>query len=70
MKIGSIICLGLFVIGAILSLTQLWFALLSFEIFIKLIITLTVLFIIVLGVTLVKNEYIEEKKMRKSGHLD
>lgn len=70
MKTGSIICLALFILGSLLSLAQLWFEPLTAEVFTKLIVTLVVLFVVVLGITLVRNEYIENKKMKDSGHID
>ena len=70
MKTGSLICLALFILGSLLSLAQLWFEPLTAEVFTKLIVTLVILFVVVLGVTLVRNEYIENKKMKDSGHID
>lgn len=70
MRAGSIICLCIFVLGALLSLAQLWFAPLSAEVFSKVLITLGVIFIVVLGITLVRREYISEKKMKDSGFID
>ncbi len=70
MKTGSIICLSIFVLGALLALTQLWFAPLSAEVFTKVLITLTVLFVVVLGITLVRREYVDDKNMKDSGYID
>jgi len=70
MKTGSIICLIIFITAAIMALMQLWFTPLSAELFIKLLITMGVLFVVVLGVTLVKKEYIDNKKMKDSGYID
>ena len=70
MKKGSITCLGIFVLAALLGLLQLWFALLSAELFSKVIITLGVAFVIALVVTLVKKEYIDDKNLKDSGFLD
>ena len=70
MKIGSIICLVLFVAAALLVLMQMWFIPLGAEVFTKILITLVVLFVVALGVTLVKKEYVEEKEMKDSGYID
>lgn len=70
MKLGSIICLVLFVAAALLILLQMWFTPLGAEIFTKILITLAVLFVVALGVTLVKKEYVEEKEMKDSGYID
>ena len=40
------------------------------RVFTKVLITLAVLFVVALGVTLVKKEYVEEKDMKDSGHID
>lgn len=70
MKTGPMICLGLFVLAALLALLQLWFVPFSAESFTKLMITLGILFVIVLGITLVRREYVEEKKMKEDGYID
>jgi len=70
MKNGAMICLGLFVAAALLILLQLWFTPLSGETFTKLLITLGILFVIVLGIVLVRREYAEEKKMKDDGYID
>ncbi|MDX8395754.1 MAG: hypothetical protein R8K22_04990 [Mariprofundaceae bacterium] len=70
MKTGSIICLGIFVAAAFLSLGQMWFSLMSSSMFIKALITLAVFFVVVLGITLVKREYVEDKEMKDSGYID
>jgi len=70
MRIGAIICLIIFVAGALLSLAQMWFTPLATDVFIKILVTLGVLFVVVLGITLVRREYIDEKKMKDSGYID
>jgi hypothetical protein len=70
MKIGAIICLAIFVAWVIIALLQLWFDLLSGEIFWKLTLTAGALFVVVLGVSLVVREYIDEKKMKDGGYID
>lgn len=70
MKTGSIICLVIFISGAILSLVQMWFMPLEGDTFIKVLITLGVLFIVALGITLVKKEYLDDKEMKINGYLD
>ena len=70
MKIGSIICLIIFIIAASLSLAQMWFSPLDAKMFVKIIITLCVLFVVVLGITLVKKEYLDNKKMKDTGYID
>ena len=70
MKTGSIICLIIFVLTALLGLMQLWFTPMSAELFSKVFITLGVIFTIALVVTLVKKEYVDDKNLKDSGHLD
>ncbi len=70
MKTGSIICLVIFVLAAFVSLMQLWFTWLPAKLFVQILITLGVLFVVVLEITLVKKEYIDDKKMKDSGYID
>lgn len=70
MKVGSIVCTLIFVAGMLLSLLQLWFEPFSAELFIKLLITLSVLFVVALAITLVVREYISEREMKKQGYID
>jgi hypothetical protein len=70
MRTGAIICLVIFVAWVIIALLQLWFDLLSGEIFLKLTLTAGALFVVVLGVSLVVREYIDEKKMKDDGYID
>jgi len=70
MKTGSIICLILFVGAAFLSLAQMWFQPLDWDLFFMIIITLTVLFVVALGITLVRNQYMNNEKLRDAGYID
>jgi hypothetical protein len=70
MRTGAIICLVIFVTWVIVALLQLWFDLLSGDIFWKLTLTAGALFIVVLGVSLVVREYIEDKKLKDDGYID
>lgn len=70
MRTGAIICLVIFITWVIIALLQLWFDLLSGEIFLKLTITAGALFVVVLGISLVVREYIDEKKMKDDGYID
>ncbi len=70
MHTGALVCLAIFVLGALLSLAQLWFMPLSAEVFTKVMITLGVLFVVALAVTLVRREYLAEKKMKDQGYID
>lgn len=70
MKKGAIVCLVIFVAGALLAILQLWFSLFDPEVFTKIIITLGILFVVALGVTLVRKEYLEHDKLKKGGYID
>lgn len=65
-KIGT----GLFVLGVVLSLIQLWFEPWPADLFTKLEMTLAGLFVIVAGVCFVRNEYGENKRTRSGESLD
>jgi uncharacterized membrane protein YcjF (UPF0283 family) len=60
----------LFVIGVVLALIELWFLTWSPEVFMKLEMTLGGLFLIVVGVAYVVNEYQEDKSTRSGDRLD
>ena len=70
MRTGAMICLVLFVAAALLVLLQLWLTPFSAELFTKLLITLGVLFVVALGIALVRREFAEEKKMKDGGYID
>ena len=70
MRTGAILCLLIFVTWVFIALLQLWFDPLSGELFWKLTITAGALFVVVLGVSLVVREYVEEKKMKDDGYID
>jgi hypothetical protein len=70
MKTGVIACLVTFITGAVLMLLQMWFELLPAEVFTKLMITVGIVFVVLLGITLVRREYLQEESLRESGHLE
>ena len=70
MKYGSIVCTVLFIIGVLLTLSQMWFSFFTAAVFIKTLITLIALFLIVLVVTLVSKEYFGQKEMKRKGFID
>lgn len=70
MRTGAIVCLMLFICAAVLGLLQMWFTVMSWETFIKVMITLSVLFVIALAVTLVLKEYVENKELKKNNYID
>jgi len=69
MKFGLFICTGLFVLGVLLGLGQLWFAPWSPEVFIKLEMSVGGLLLIVGVVWFVVKEYRDDKAMKR-GDLD
>ena len=70
MKIGAIVCLVIFVSWVALALLELWFNIVSGDLFWKLTITAAAFFVVVLGISLVVNEYIENKKSKDDGYID
>ena len=70
MKTGVIACLVTFVTGAVLMLLQMWFDALPAEVFAKVMITLGIVFVVLLGITLVRREYLQDESLRQSGHLE
>lgn len=70
MRTGAFICLVIFVAWVFMALLELWFDILSGEAFWKLTLTAGALFIVVLGISLVVREYIDEKKMKDDHYID
>ncbi len=70
MRPGIITCLVTFVLGGVLSMLQLWFGLLPTPFFVKAMVTLSIVFVVTLGVTLVRREFLEDQKLRQSGYID
>jgi len=70
MKYGSIVCTALFVLGVVISLLQMWFSIMSAELYFKSIITISAFFVVSLAITLVSKEYLSEKEMKKKGYID
>lgn len=61
---------ALFVLGVVLALVQMWFNPWTAELFLKMEMTLGGLFLIVVGVCFVRNEYSENKRTRSGDSLD
>ncbi|MGR8978474.1 MAG: hypothetical protein ACU84H_00060 [Gammaproteobacteria bacterium] len=70
MRVGAIVCLIIFVSWVVLALLDLWFDIVSGELFWKLTVTAGALFVVVLGTTLVVREYIVDKKLKDDGYID
>ncbi len=70
MKTGTFICVATFILGSLISILQLWFTPMPAEVFVKVIVTLGAVFVVVLGTTLASREYLENQKLRNSGHID
>lgn len=70
MRTGAFICLAIFVAWVLMALLQLWFDILSGVLFWKLTITAGALFVVVLGISLVYREYLEDKKLKDDGFID
>jgi|GEM_PF-289552 len=70
MKFGIITCLSIAVAWALIAVVQLWFQILSGDVFFKLSITAGVAVIIVLIVTLSIREYLTDKELKSKGFID
>ena len=62
--------LVLLVLGASISIMQIWFAPVALWTFIKIISTLVIIYIVILFVGLAKKEYQDEKKMKEEKFID
>lgn len=65
-----IVIIGLVIAGAVLALAQMWLAVLSWEIFVKAMVTIAVL-VTALGLVLaLKSDLAENKKLKDENYLD
>ena len=64
------ILVGLIVIAALLSIGQMWFILLSWDVFIKLIVTLGILTLLLGFLLIIKADFGEHKKLKDDNYID
>jgi hypothetical protein len=69
MKWGAKASIGLFVLGAAITLVQLWFSVWSPEVFVKLSITIGILFVVTLVLSFVFKEAAETSKLKDGNEL-
>ena len=69
-KKGIYACLGIFVAWIFLCLLQIWFDLLSADLFIKITFTLAGIFVGLLATVVVIGQYTSEKKLKDDDFLD
>ncbi|BCE00128.1 hypothetical protein [Marinicellulosiphila megalodicopiae] len=69
MKIGSIICLALFVIAVLIALVQVWFQPMDVAVFIRVMISFVALFLITIAIVLVRREYLEDDQLKKDHYI-
>jgi hypothetical protein len=70
MKIGIIACLSITIAWVFLAIAQLWFQIVSSDVFLKLSTTAGLVVVIVLVVTLAIREYLTDKEMKSKGFID
>jgi hypothetical protein len=70
MKIGIITCLTITILWVLLAISQLWFDVVSAEIFSKLTVTAGILVAAILVVTLGIREYLSEKEMKSKDFIN
>ncbi len=70
MKIAYIACLAMFTLAAVLSIFELWFGVLGWYAYSKVMITLGLIFLVVLGVALARREYLSDNQLRDDGYID
>lgn len=69
-KKGVYGCLGIFVFLVLLCLLQMWFGILSAELFMKITFTLAGFFVGLLATVIVVDQYTSEKKLKDNDFLD
>ena len=70
MKAAGITSIILIVLGTILFLLQMWFSCFDAEFFIKMMITLGVLLLASVAISLIRREYVNDKKLKDDGYID
>ena len=70
MRLASIVCIGLFALAVVLGLAQLWFHLLSPDLFIKSLITIVAIGALIFVPAFILKENKEAEKRAKGGGLD
>ena len=70
MRIAYISCLLMFTIAAIATILQIWLELMAWDVYFKAMITLGLLFLLILGITLARREYLSDNKLRNEGYID
>tara|TARA_B100000767_G_scaffold225960_1_gene215457 strand:- start:591 stop:803 length:213 start_codon:yes stop_codon:yes gene_type:complete len=70
MKIAYISCLVMFALAAIVTILQMWLEFMAWDIYLKVIATLGLLFLVILGTALARREYLSDSKLRNEGYID
>ena len=70
MRVASIFCLTVCVLWVLMAIADMWFDIMSGEVFIKLTVTLGLIAVLVLGIALVRREYMDEKQLKKDKYID
>ena len=70
MKLASIITISLLVFWVLITILDMWFDIMSWDVFIKFSITLALLGVVALIIAIAKREYIDEKNLKKDKYID
>ena len=70
MKIAYISCLLMFALAAMATIFQIWLELMAWDTYFKVMITLGLLFLLILGIALASREYLSDNKLRNEGYID
>lgn len=69
-RVGLILCLGILACWSLLALVQLWWLLMSWDVFVKISISALLLLWLAGIVTLSLREYLKDKDLRDKGFVD
>ena len=69
-KTMLLIIIGLILIGALMCIAQIWFSFLSWDIFIKAIITIGIITVVLGLVMVLKSDLNEHKQLKDDNYLD
>lgn len=70
MKVATIACLIMLGLAAFLSILQMWVPLFEWHIYLKVIATLGIMSLVILGIALARRDYLQDAKLRDDGYID
>lgn len=70
MSLAGRLAAAVIVLWTLLALTQLWFPLVSMEVFLKLTLSAGLLLVVTVVVALIWREYVDERRLKRDRYID